>query len=139
MTVLLIIMATAAAAAGVYLFVGKRKPVGVTVTIPDHELPVRKAVKPLPVIDETDTGRNPCATAELSPDEAALIGSEPDCLEGVLETTDRKKELAELGYVIAEPAKDDETMIDPFEDGRCFFPAPETAVVEGELISTDNQ
>lgn len=143
MTFVLILAAIATAIAGGYLLAVPKKETGRTVSIPDHEMEVKQAVKDLPMIDEGDNGDEPSCNAELSHTEAVLLGSEPDYVSDALARPEGRAQLAELGYELAPEEKTGpaelETMIDAFDDGRGFFPAPETPAMGDEFTPPDNQ
>ena len=55
-----------------------------------------------------------------------------------------KQELEELGYRFTRTipptnTTNQQTVIDAFDDGRCYFPAPETPGLGDDLTPADNQ
>ena len=109
----------------------------------DHITP-RKAVKSLPVIDESDTGSMPSEGVGLSAVESTWIATEPDASEIATDNSALKQELEQLGYRFTQTApctnhSDQQTVIDAFDDGRCYFPAPETPGLGDDLTPADNQ
>lgn len=140
MTIVLILAATAAAIAGVCLLAFPRRKAGGVAGTAEHAVEVRQAVRDLPVIDEEDTGSDPARNAALSQEEAVMIASEPDSVSEALATEEGRKRLAELGYEVEQPKDHDyETMMDAFEDGRGFFPAPETPWPGDESVPPELQ
>ena len=114
------------------------------IVIPEDHVTPRKAVKSLPVIDESDTGARPSEGADLSIIESTCIANEPDASEIAIENSALKQELEQLGYrftqtVPATNNTDQQTVIDAFDDGRCYFPAPETPGLGDDLTPADNQ
>lgn len=112
--------------------------------IPSDEVTPRKAVKSLPVMIEEDNGEDPSDSAELSPLESACIASDPDVSEISIEEDNIIHELTELGYRVEKAASsnkalEENTVIDAFDDGRCFFPAPETSGLGDDFTPVENQ
>ena len=129
---------------GLYLNQGMFRVSQAEVVIPEEHVTPRKAVKSLPVIDESDTGAMPSEGAELSSLESACIANEIDVSDMSVQESSIKDELTQLGYRFTKTAQpsdnsDLQTVIDAFDDGRCFFPAPETPGLGDDLTPVDNQ
>ena len=144
MNIIFLIAGVSVIALGLYM---NRRVPGVSqkdIVIPEDHIAPRKAVRSLPVIDESDRGTTPSEGAGLSAVESACIANEPDISDISFEEPAIKQELEELGYRFTRTipptnTTNQQTVIDAFDDGRCYFPAPETPGLGDDLTPADNQ
>lgn len=142
--IILIVVGLAVLCIGMYLNRSCIRTSGKETVIQSDEFTPRKAVKSLPPIDLAENGKDPSGSVELSSLESVCIANEPDVSELSISDDDIKNELKELGYRIeksASPSRilEGNTVIDAFDDGRYYFPAPETSGLGDDFTPADNQ
>ena len=137
--IVIIVLLSATALSGLYLIMGPSERRS-GMTIKEEKITPIRAVGALPMIDEKDTGSDPSGAIEISALEAAAIADEPDLHDLAITAPEVRKEMEELGYKVTTTSiANNETVIDAFDDGRCYFPAPETPGFGDDLTPVDFQ